>query len=328
MGNDRTVTLQPHFRAASRLACEALIARATLAAQVLPPAREGVAFRLFWEDGSARDAHAPLAFADLHAEDHLVVGRHTECDVRLSDPSVALRHVLVRARVTDGRAALLVSDLATDAGFRVGPLQADSRGASCDGPTVIGVSTHLLVALPTIATGTADESALRPRVVDADPELAHPIAHDRAALAVRTQIDLVSRTLVRPFAPPLPVEILASSERPFARLALRGPEGRVVIAPSRADLEALLLVGRYPRCRHGELTPFSTRVSRVHAAIAREGDALHVIDLASTNGLATRTADGVVSARAVRVTSRASIRLGGSTDRLDVELVGRDDEEA
>jgi hypothetical protein len=330
MGNDRTMTLQAtDFQVPPRLACEELVARATLAAEALPPARVGVVFRVFWEDAAAPDATAPLAFADLHVEDHLVVGRHSACDVRLSHPSVALRHVLVRARVAEGdRVALVLSDLGTDAGFRIGPLQASSRGVSCDGPTVLGVSTHLLVALPTTATGTADESALRPRVIDADPAAARPIAYDRAALAVRTQIDLISRTLIRPFAAPLPVEILASSERPFARLALRGPDGRVVIAPSRADLDALVLVGRYPRCRHGELSPFSGGVSRVHAAITREGDALRVIDLASTNGIATRTEEGVVRARAIRVASRASIRLGSSDDRLDVEIVGAEDHDA
>jgi hypothetical protein len=66
----------------------------------------------------------------------------------------------------------------------------------------------------------------------------------------------------------------------------------------------------------------------VHAAITREGDALRVIDLASTNGIATRTEEGVVRARAIRVASRASIRLGSSDDRLDVEIVGAEDHDA
>jgi pSer/pThr/pTyr-binding forkhead associated (FHA) protein len=135
-------------------------------------------------------------------------------------------------------------------------------------------------------------------------------------------MDLMSKTSVRPHHDTLPVEILAPSDTPFARLAMRGPSGRVVVSVGARDLDAPVLVGRYPRCRRGELAPFSERVSRVHAAIVREGESVRVIDLGSTNGLSTQTREGTsIRARAIRVTSRASIALGNRNDRLDVEIL-------
>ncbi|MBN8613972.1 MAG: FHA domain-containing protein [Deltaproteobacteria bacterium] len=317
---------------APREACEALVARAVTASEILPAPREDVAFRVFWADPSG-----DLAFADLALDDHLVIGRHSSCDVRLSDPAVALRHVLLRVRREESpaggpyraidRVSLLAHDLLTEHGFRVGLAQALSRAATVEGPTVLTISMHLLVVLPArarpIEAQTADESSLRPRVVDADPALARPIASSRSELAVRTQMDLMSKTIVRPHHDTLPVEILPPSETPFARLAMRGPSGRVVVSVGASDLEAPVLVGRYPRCRRGELAPFSERVSRVHAAIVREGESVRVIDLGSTNGLSTQTREGTsIRARAIRVTSRASIALGNRHDRLDVEILG------
>lgn len=332
MRSDARTLLGAVLAAAPRDACESLIARAVTAADILPAPREGVAFRVFWVEEVGE-----LAFADLAADDHVVIGRHSSCDVRLSDPAVALRHVLLRARRTTadsagpyrahGRVALVAHDLLTEHGFRVGLEGTLSRAATVEGPTVLSVASHLLVVLPAatspLEAQTADESSLRARVIDADPELARSIPSRLSDLAVRTQIDVISKTIVRPQRITLPVEIVAPSETPFARLALRGPSGRVVISVGARDLEAPVLVGRYPRCRRGELSPFSERVSRVHAAVVREGEAIHVLDLGSTNGLSTRSADGrSITARAIRVTSRASIALGNRHDRLDVELGG------
>ncbi len=332
MRSDARTILGAVLAGAPRAACEELVARATLASELLPPPREDVVFRVFWSDG-----RGDLGFADLASDDHLVIGRHSSVDVRLTDPSVALRHVLLRvSRDTtraDGpyraseRVSLLAHDLLTEHGFRVGLEQTLSRAAKVEGATVLTIGMHLLVVLPTNASPldaqTADESSLRARVIDADPALARSIPSSRSELAVRTQMDAMSRTIVRPHQATLPVEILPPSETPFARLALRGPSGRVVVPIGPRDLEAPVLVGRYPRCRRGELAPFSERVSRVHAAVVREGDSIRVIDLGSTNGLSTQTRDGgSVRARAIRVTSRASISLGGRHDRIDVEMLG------
>ncbi|MFO0709724.1 MAG: FHA domain-containing protein [Sandaracinus sp.] len=315
-----------------RSACEALVARAMAAASALPAPREGVAFRVFWSRDGMGDAtlERELAFADLHVDDHLVVGRHTSSDVHLSDPSAALRHLLLTVRrpiaAREGAAAsgpaLVVHDLATDHGFRVGLPQTFSRGVVAEGATILGVASELLVALPTTEQGPDDTSALRPLVVEADPVGVRTIPVELPALAVRSQMTAISRTQVRSLEPPLAVEIVPSRDEPWVRLSLRGPGGRVVVEVSEDDLASPVLVGRYPRCRRGELSPFSMNVSRVHAALVRDGDAIRVIDLASTNGLATRTGKGRREpARAIRVTSRASISLGSRDDRLEVQIL-------
>lgn len=323
MSDARTMTVAVPFGPPARAACELVIARAARVAEHLPPAGAGVVARAFWEDAAGE-----LAFAELREDDHLVLGRHARCDVRLRDPAVSLRHVLLRARRDVlGKLSILAQDLATELGFHVDDARVPTLGASIDGPAVLGIAGQLVALLPTGAPA-ADESALRPRLVDADPEDARPIAEERAALAVRTQLDSYSRTTIHPIPAPLSVEVLDAVEAPFARIALRGPQARVVFTASAEDLDRLVLIGRYTRCRRGALSPFSDWVSRVHAAITRDGAALRVIDLASTNGLATRSGGKrAEEVRAIRVTTRASIVLasssaGGARDRLDLEIVG------
>jgi len=302
--------------------CEALVARATLALAHVSDAGAAPGFRLFWpstSDGPAT-ARADLAFATLPEGGHLVVGRHSECDVRLEHPSVALRHVLLRARRdASGALTLFGTDLGGELPMLVGPSGLPSRAFAVAGPTVLRLANGILVVLPVdapSASAAADQSALR-AVVDADPDQARPIPRALEDLAVRTMVSSMSRTTIRPFAAPLPVEIVPrDAGAAFARVAMRGPHGRVVVELSRAQLERVVLVGRYPRCRQGELSPFSGNVSRVHAGLLLEGDDLLVIDLASTNGIGSPRDH----ARAVRVRTRGTVALGPS-DRLDIELV-------
>lgn len=304
--------------------CEALVARATLALAHVSDSGAAPGFRLFWlrTSGGSATERAELAFATLPEGGHLVVGRHSECDVRLEHPSVSLRHVLLRSRRDPtGALALLGTDLGAELPMRVGPNAQPTRAFGASGPTVLRLADGIVVALPVgdpSASTPPDESALRAAVVDADPALARPIPRALEDLAVRTMVSTMSRTLIRPFAAPLPVEVLPrEGGSAFARVAMRGPHGRVVVELSRAQLERVVLVGRYPRCRLGELSPFSAAVSRVHAGLVLDGDDLLVIDLASTNGLGSRGAGE--RARAVRVRTRGTVQLGPS-DRLDLEL--------
>ncbi len=304
--------------------CEAVVARATLALAHLPDHGAVPGFRLFWQrrvgEGSATD-RTELAFATLPEDGHLVLGRHGACDVRLTHPSVALRHVLLRARRdAAGALSLLGTDLGAALPMLVGPSGEPARAFGAAGPTVLRLADEILVALPVGAApgSVPDESALR-AVVDADPDQARSIPRGLEELAVRTMVSSMSRTRIRPFAAPLPVEVVSrEAGAAFARVAMRGPQGRVVIELSRAQLERVVLVGRYPRCRRGELSPFSANVSRVHAGLVLEGDDLFVVDLASTNRIGTPGAAGA-HPRAVRVRTRGSVSLGPS-DRLDIEL--------
>lgn len=315
-------------------ACVALVERASLALPHLSLAEQASAgraspgYRVFWARGEA------LAFADVTPGSHLVVGRHQCCDVRLEHPAIALRHCVLRAHLREREVELEALDLGAELPFHVGPSIRPVRSFAASGPVVFRVADAILVALPFAACLRPDQSGLREKVLevlDADPAHARAIPTSPAELAVRTLAarDLAEttyRTMARPIERSLPVEILGPARGPvWARVAMRGPGGRVVTELSRAQLDTLVLVGRYPRCQRGELSPFSDRVSRVHAGLLAVGDALEVIDLASTNGLSevrrAATDEHVVSARTIRVRSRASITLGDQGDRLDVELV-------
>jgi hypothetical protein len=319
-------------------ACVALVERASLALPHLAaPGAIGAAgaaspgYRVFWARGE------DLAFADVTPGGHLVVGRHARCDVRLEHPAIALRHCVLRARgVEHGTLALEALDLGAELPFHVGPSVFPLRAFSASGPVVFRVADAILVALPFAGCLRPDQSGLRQKVLevlDADPARARLIPTDPAELAERTlaargMMEATYRTMARPIERSLPVEILGAARGPvWARVALRGRGGRVVMELSRAQLETLVLVGRYPRCQRGELSPFSELVSRVHAGLLAVDDTIEVIDLASTNGLSQasgageRAGEGTPTARTIRVRSRASIALGAQDDRLDVEIL-------
>lgn len=313
-------------------ASEELLARAVRAMPHLP-AHEEVAYRLFWSDEDGA-----LAFADLGRDEHLVIGRHPQAHVRLWHPCVALRHVLVRVRPTEHGPTLVLEDLGTADGFRVGPTARPSRGVLAYGSTVLSLRRHVVVALavhaspdpmqaapsegapigaaPIEAALAVEQSALVPKVIDArtmvSPEPSAPLHSSNPYT-----------TIVREVSEPVPVEHLPRCENPWARLRLRGPGGHVVFEVSRADLERPLLVGRYDRCRRGALAPFSPSVSRVHAGVVCDGEGVRVLDLASSNGLAATARSGAeMWVQAIRVRRAATILLAGDNDFLDIEILG------
>jgi hypothetical protein len=302
-------------------ACAALVERAARALPLLSQKGQITRYRVFWPSG------ATLAFADVGTRSHLVVGRHERCDIRLEHPAIALRHCVLRVHPTElGLLELEGLDLGAELPFFVGPSPRPLRAfRAAVGPVVIRIADAVLVALPVAGPASAEESGLREPVLDvldADPERARPIPTSLSELEVRTLVASSYRTMARPIQPSLPVEQVPASQGPvWARIALRGPGGRVVEELSRAELDTLVLVGRYPRCQRGELAPFSTRVSRVHAGLIASRDGLDVLDLASTNGIGERHGETLRRARLVRVRSRASLTLGEAGDRLDVELV-------
>jgi hypothetical protein len=70
-----------------------------------------------------------------------------------------------------------------------------------------------------------------------------------------------------------------------ARLTVEGPVAPVRYAVTTTDLDLGVLLGRYGRCDiAADGLPYPDSVSRVHALLLKEGDAVFVIDTASTNG--------------------------------------------
>lgn len=124
----------------------------------------------------------------------------------------------------------------------------------------------------------------------------------------------------RPLAPGLPERCAdgcltwepTPAPRRLGADGTRGDDGPGATAPAllsswdgqlRVLGSAPLIVGRHPAC---DLRLDDPHVSQYHCVLAPSGDALHVVDLASTNGT---WVDGV-RVRVAAVSRRASVRLG------------------
>jgi hypothetical protein len=261
------------------------------------PALRAPGYRLFWclgDDEGYLDVFA-------RSSSYAVVGRHTRCDAVLGDdPTVALRHLLIRAtRLADGTLAVRVLDLRTHFGFRLDG-EASQRALVATGPLAMWVGMYALVALP---SETPPPSVRPPtELVDA-PRL--PVA------AATTGTGHVSVTTL----PPAPLlEDLAMSvsrsanaanaanaansanaananggsmeriRHDLARVVLRRGEKAASIDLSESALESGVLVGRSERCASGLIDALNESVSRVHLLLLREQGAVYAFDLASTQG--------------------------------------------
>lgn len=272
---------------------------ATLPSMIAPPLRSlyvvalaaekerepAAAYRLYWM-ASGRFGCCDVA-ADPSA--HVVVGRHALCDAVIdADPTVALRHLLVRAsRLDDGCPRLSVIDLHTTLGFAL----ADGRPARsivATGPIGLVVGGYALVALP---GGEPPPRELPPPRVD--------------------------MTLGSPYRDPAPVPRItllprasqfgetSGPAREGVTVTVASPHGSAIVHVSALDLELGVLVGRAPKCNDVLRTVLNGGISRVHVLLRRN----MVYDLASTQG--TYAAGRRV--RSARVDEAAPIQLGAAS---------------
>jgi hypothetical protein len=233
------------------------MAVATERARVAVASQAG--YRLYWTAagrfGSVDVPTEPGAF--------LVVGRHAFCDVVLdADPTIALRHLLVRAaRLDDGCARLSVIDLHTTLGFDVGDGRCE-RAFAATGPVGFHVGGYTLIALP-----------LGERL----PELLPSPLCDRAAVAHPYRDAPVSRLTLLPRALAIGESAGAGSDY---TLSMQSPRGYAGTQLTALDLELGVLIGRAPKCSDTLRTVLNDGISRVHLLL-RKGVAY---DLASTQG--------------------------------------------
>jgi hypothetical protein len=246
-------------------------------------------------DGDRVDAHLHVPLGA--APEFVIVGRHTECDLRLaSDDAVSLRHLFVGVRRAGQELRVRLSDLATGAGFCTE--NGDSCAAlSADGAAFVSVGRYRLFFLPTGALAPLPWGSSAAETWGAIPE--------RVYLDLRTAIRAeASAPRVRLVAPPERRSIatqIIDPPRPLRQArplpGARGSRaGSLVLAAGNAseqyevysaDLERGLLVGRYDRCAFGA---DDDRLSRVHLVLVRHGDELWAIDTASSNGTTARGA--------------------------------------
>jgi hypothetical protein len=221
-------------------------------------AQPAAGYRLYWM------AEGRFGSCDVPPHGFVVVGRHALCDAVLDgDPTIGLRHVLVRARrLDDGCPRLSVLDLHTNLGFTL----ADGRPARSIAATgAIGfyVGPYALVALP--GGEPAPRELPTPRVCEG---LSHPY---RAAQPIPS-VTLLPRALV----------VGESSAPPVAAvtLSLSSAAGAASVRLSPDDLERGVLVGRAPKCAGALRAVLHEGISRAHLLVRRDA----IYDLASTQG--------------------------------------------
>ena len=220
-------------------------------------------YRLYWlADGRFGSFDVPL---DPTA--YVVVGRHAMCDLVLDgDPTIALRHLLVRAtRLDDGCPRLSVVDLHTNIGFEVNGARQE-RSMALTGPVAFRVGAYALVALP------AGESL--------PPELPKP-SQSRALVPHPYRDAPLSSITLLPRA--IQLGETSSSQGTGWTLTLHGARGSASLHLSSLDLELGVLVGRAPKCADALRSVLHEGISRVHLLL-RKGVAY---DLASTQGTYT-----------------------------------------
>jgi hypothetical protein len=230
-----------------------------------------------------------------------VLGRHTECDLEIELPDIALRHLALHVSLAarDGASTMRAWDLHTDFRFATED-GVEAAAASADGPMFLGLGMFRILCLPAAPLGHTPADAaelawevLAPRVhIDAlrasDPATASPRAEaplevepteSRVHLARRSVItrlpEAVGATIGSPPASTPPADALAT-------LIVQSAQGSDELHVTPEMLRRGILIGRYQRCLNAIDADIS--LSRVHVLIALHGDVPWIIDTASTNG--------------------------------------------
>lgn len=211
------------------------------------------------------------------AGEALVIGRHTQCGLRLPEKKIALRHLVLHVSAQDGDAPTLrLWDLNTHRPF----LTEEGERATAvvaEGFLYAAVGPHALLIAPSSALSStrADEAwrALPPRGFldrrdSTGPRMAEVTAPSASTI-----------TRVRPAS-----ALGEGAGPPWAELRVRyGKEGHEKTVPvSLEHLHRGVLLGRYDRC--GVQFTVDENISRVHLLLARIGADVWAIDTASTNG--------------------------------------------
>jgi hypothetical protein len=206
----------------------------------------------------------------------LVVGRHSECGLRLRDQDIALRHLAVHARsVESGAITVRVWDLNTGQPFRTedGSL---AQALVVEGVLHLFLGRYALLFVPTKAIdGVRDaEQAwqkLPPREF-IDRRIGRPHPPHQAPFEYRSVVTMV------PAATPL-----EESDHPaWAVLHVRSGDSERSLQIPLEQLQRGLLIGRYDRC--GLRLGLEGNISRVHLLVVNIDGEIWAIDTASSNG--------------------------------------------
>lgn len=228
----------------------------------------------------------------------LVIGRHTECGLRLTNAAVALRQMALLARHDGERMAVHLWDLNTEQPFSTEDGATTSALVS-DGPVYLSLAEYSLWIIPAqtlagLPAGAKEAWEALPARHFLDrrgpnrslPPQRWPSPQGAAPTCVPPGRLVDDITHVTIHAAPL---LLHEDEEPeigwgVLRLASGHQKVRHLVSAER--LERGLLLGRYERC--GLTIGGLDSVSRVHLLVVRIGDEVWAIDTASTNGVRRR----------------------------------------
>jgi hypothetical protein len=265
--------------------------------------------------GQAIESHLYVALPEGEAPEFVVLGRHSQCDLRLgSDSSISLRHMVVSATRRGCELYVRLSDLGTEIGMKTEDGQR-CEGLATEGAAFVSIGAYHLFFLPTgslspLPWGVSAEDAWA-----AIPERVY--ADRRASRSMQNQLRRVRlieaedrRSIVTQIIDP-PTALRERRPEPGARgplvgaLTLETAQAREIYDVFDHDLGRGLLIGRYDRCTLGSE---DERLSRVHLLLVRDGNALWAVDTASSNGTTTGARLGRI--RQLCLSSGAELSLG------------------
>jgi hypothetical protein len=227
-----------------------------------------------------------MASLCLGDRDALVIGRHTQCGLRLDAEIVSLRHIAALVRFEEGRPLLRLWDLRTGVPF----LTEDQRpngAVSADGPLYVSLGGYAVWFVPTGSAWSGGPEAawraLPPRsFLDRRDHDARPLC-DPPRLQAFVPFSDHPTTMVTSLLPPLLMGEGPEPEVGWGELRLVSSARRERRSVSAERLEQGVLIGRYERC--GVMVAEDHRISRVHLLLVRIGGEVWAIDTASTNGV-------------------------------------------
>ena len=251
--------------------------RNNLAGHAVVPTATGC--RVFWTIAGE------VGWRDLDAAngEFLVLGRHSQCDVRIdADPTVSLRHLLVTSWILDdGATVVRLLDLRTHVPLVVPGIPRPRPSIVGSGSVIASFGACIVGAVPVEAgvqlpgpddpLWKMDRPVLREAIVP--PTRRHEGERGGSVITMLPEVTHVS-------------EIRASPRGPGAGLlTLRSTTAEASVELQQADLRRGVLIGRYERCMdQGLLAVLGTEISRVHLLLIDERDGVCAYDLCSSNG--------------------------------------------
>lgn len=223
----------------------------------------------------------------------MILGRHTQCPLRLTDPHVSLRHLVLILYPQNIDFQYQLIDLNSSSGFTVDEKPCASVWAN--GTAFLRILRYNIIFInPTQIDWRADdkqiiqqltdriyEGSSEPRFAAKAIEIEDPVK-EREIESSYSHGDNTSRIDYKP--PPVWLKD-STNELPRAELKIHFQQKQKHILIDESQLERGVLIGRYERCgiffsSHDDYNP----ISRVHCLFISIHGTIYIIDTASTNG--------------------------------------------